>query len=248
MTDSKKPLFSEEEKAILKYVPPGQSPKIYIDLIRSQILGVDKQGQPRPYEDFLYFLYVCKRTGLDPMAKQIYAVYRWDTRLGKEKMTIQVSIDGMRVVAQRSGEYAGQDDVIYEPSDEKTPNPEKARVTVYKMVKGARCPITATARWNEYAQKDGKGELIGLWKKMPYLMLGKIAENLALRKSFPNELSGLYAEEEMPSRNVLDDLPSPKEKREEPKKEEAKEEKKPEGQSIDIVAKRKELEENESKT
>ena len=192
-------------------VPEGQSPKVYIDLIKAQVMGLDKQNQPRPDEDMLLFLYTCQRTGLDPLTKQIYAVYRWNSQVGREVMSIQTGIDGMRLAAQRSGKYAGQDDVIFTPEDESEPHPTKASVTVYKQIKGSRVSFTASARWSEYCQVTKDGRPMGMWGKMPYLMLGKCAEALALRKAFPNELSGIYSEDEMAqAQNPLADLPKPK--------------------------------------
>lgn len=196
-------------KKLLNLIPKGQSPKLYLDLIKAQVMSVDKAGRPRNDEDLLMFLYVCKRVGLDPLTKQIYAVFRWDYATGKEKMSIQVGIDGMRLVAQRTGNYAGQDDIKYTPEDETTTYPTKATCTVYKMINGQKVGISASARWAEYVQlKDGKP--VSMWAKMPYNQLGKCAEALALRKGFPNELSGIYSDEEMAqSSNVLADLPKP---------------------------------------
>lgn len=195
---------------LLNYVPEGQSPKVYIDLVKNQVMGYDKQGNSRPDEDLLLFLYTCQRTGLDPLTKQIYPVYRWDNRIGRERMAIQTGIDGMRLVAQRSGQYAGQDDVVYTPDDESAPHPIKASVTVYKQISGTRVSFGASARWQEYVQTNKDGKPSGMWVKMPYLMLGKCAEALALRKAFPNELSGLYTDEEMvQASNPLVDLPTP---------------------------------------
>lgn len=150
-----------------------------VDLIQRTVA---KGASP---DEFKLFLYQCARTGLDPLARQIYAVVRGG------KMTIQTAIDGYRLVADRTGKYAGSDDATF------TGEPKKdlaATVTVYKIVEGVRCPFTATARWTEYFPGDSQG---AMWKKMPHTMLAKCAEALALRKAFPADLSGIYTKEEM---------------------------------------------------
>jgi phage recombination protein Bet len=141
-------------------------------------------------DEFAVFLHQCKRTGLDPMARQIYLVKRWDSKNQRNNMTVQVGIDGFRLVADRTGAYAGNDDPVYDDESK----PQKATVAVYKIVGGMRCPFTATARWSQYYPGDKQGFM---WNKMPHLMLGKCAEALALRKAFPAELSGLYTDDEM---------------------------------------------------
>jgi phage recombination protein Bet len=152
-------------------------------------------------DELALFLYQAKRTGLDPLARQIHMVKRWNKKEKRNDMSIQVGIDGSRLIADRTGRYAGNDDPKFGALWEwKTENGEQyqapvtASVTVWKAVGGQRCPFTATARWTEYYPGDRQGFM---WRTKPYLMLGKCAEALALRKAFPAELSGIYTNEEM---------------------------------------------------
>ncbi len=153
-------------------------------------------------DELALFLYTAAKTGLDPLTKQVHFIKRrvWSKNLNggrggyDEVGTTQTGIDGYRVIASRNG-LAGIDDAIFD--DEEGTNPKKASVTVYKMMEGQRVPFTATARWSEYAVVDKEMNPVAMWKKMPFLMLAKVAEALALRKAFPNDLSGLYTNEEM---------------------------------------------------
>lgn len=145
------------------------------------------------HDELELFFHQARRAGLDPLAKQIYYVKR------KGKGVVQVGIDGLRLIADRTGKYAGSDDADFDGTTERS-FPSRARVTVYKMVHGQRCPFSATARWDEYYPGDDQGFQ---WRKMPHAMLAKCAEALALRKAFPADMSGLYIHEEMEQADVL---------------------------------------------
>jgi phage recombination protein Bet len=152
-------------------------------------------------DELTLFANVCKRTGLSPEMKQIYPVPRWDSKLGKNVFSFQTSIDGFRLIAERTGRYAPgkQADYIYNDKNEVI----SATAYVKKCtLDGTWHEVAVTAFYDEYVQKTKDGHATQFWDRMPHVMLAKCAESLALRKAFPAELSGLYTQEEMAQAHV----------------------------------------------
>jgi phage recombination protein Bet len=164
-----RPAYSDEQVALIK-----------------RTIGADLTNN-----ELALFMHVSQTAGLDPLARQIYAVKRGG------KMTIQTSIDGFRLIAERSRRYAGQlgpfwcgeDGVWVEVWLSKAP-PAAAKVGVLRH--DFKEPLWGVARWADYRSSGGP-----MWEKMGAHMLAKCAEALALRRAFPQELSGLYTSDEL---------------------------------------------------
>ena len=140
-------------------------------------------------DELRLFAYACQRTGLDPFSKQIYAIKRGG------KMTIQAGIDGLRAIAERTGQLDGSEtywcgaDGAWQDVWLADKPPAAAKTIIYR--KGSSHAFIGVARFADYNAGQG------LWSKMPAAMIAKCSEALALRKAFPANLSGVYTTDEM---------------------------------------------------
>jgi len=170
--------------------------------------------------EFNLFLEACRSYGLDPFRKQIHAVVYAKNSPDKRKMSIIVSRDGLRVLAQRCRDYrpaSTPTEFEYDPDAKGPTNPKgivTARVTLWKQDnKGDWYAVIGEADWDEFApvkeewapDQSGKRrptgnmtlDASGQWAKMPKVMIAKCAESQALRAGWPDQFGGIYSEEEM---------------------------------------------------
>lgn len=158
--------------------------------------------------DLAVFFHQAQARGLDPFTRQIYMIGRRskDARTGEwvTKQTIQTGIDGFRLIARRAADARGEalsiDDTLWADPNGGWhdvwiwPEPPQAAKTTVRIGAGS---FSGVATLHDYCPTDKNGNPTGQWRRMPAVMLAKCSEALALRKAFPEDLSGIYTGDEM---------------------------------------------------
>lgn len=158
--------------------------------------------------DLAVYFHVCRQTGLDPFLKQIHLIGRREKQ-GDQwviKQTIQVGIDGFRIIrdraAKRDGVEVEYSRTIWYDNDGsehkiwlRPEAPAGCEMTVYKNGR----PFPAVLTFAEYVQTNREGKPTGKWRDAPAHQLEKCAEAFGLRRAFPHDLGNIRLEDEMPA-------------------------------------------------
>lgn len=180
-------------------------------------------------DEFNLFAEVARAKGLDPFLGQIIPMVFSKNDAAKRKLTIIISRDGQRVIAQRCGDYRPASKPPQYETDKAEVGPLNPQgiisATTYlwkqDQKSGEWYEVAGQAFWSEFCPvkdewakdeqtgknfKTGKQTLddSGNWCRMPRLMIAKCAEMQALRAGWPEQFTGLYDEAEMDRAKVLD--------------------------------------------
>lgn len=174
-------------------------------------------------EVVLAVLDYCAMRKLDPYKKPVHIVPMYNSRARRKVQVVMPGINEIETTAHRTGKWAGMDPPEWGKlvertfrgpmEDEQTGErqagsvtlqfPLSCRVTVYKLVNGARHAFTEELFWEEsYGRAGFRSEVPNArWQQAPRQMLHKCVKAAVLRATFPEEGFG-YAAEEMEDREV----------------------------------------------
>lgn len=135
-------------------------------------------------EELELFFYRCVQLELNPlMPGQIYFI-----KFGNNAGTIILGIDGLRAHAYKTGKLSGI-------------NRGLIRSDIDLKLTGAWAEIKRTDWEKPVREEVSLAEYVDPrkpnWRTMPETMIKKVAEAAALRIAFPQDLGGLYINEEM---------------------------------------------------
>jgi phage recombination protein Bet len=203
------------------------APRIPYDTRIEKAYGVDRGAwnvicdsvwpSAKTFEGVALALAYCKARKLDPFKRPIHVVPIWNAKLKKEVETVWPGIGELRTTANRTGDYAGNDQCDFgedvtevfqgetgygekkKTVQKSITYPEWAQFTVYKIVQGVRVAFPGPkVFWRETYATIGKTELPNsMWETRTRGQIEKCAEAAALRRAYPEVLGSQYIGEEV---------------------------------------------------
>lgn len=183
------------------------------------ILRLFAKHKDLPQSDVVEFLHKSQLTGANPILGQIYLIER-NVKVSKygqpdkweKRGTVVYSYHFVTAKANETGEYEGytsKTEVVdrFDPFAQDQNKQFKKELCATVVVKRNGKEFPYTAWWSEYAQDNAQ------WRSKPYVMLEKCAFAGAMRRAFPEALSGIYIEDEMTDKDIEADIEA-KQKRE----------------------------------
>ena len=160
-------------------------------------------------QEILMFIELCKAQKLNPFVRDAYLVKYGSNPaqiiVGKDvfikRANANPNFDGMKagiVVIDKNGQIVEREGAL------KIKGEELVGGWCEVYLKDKKVPIRTLVSFDEYAQRTKTGQLNTMWANKGATMIRKVAQSHALREAFPEDLRGLYQQEEM---GVVENLP-----------------------------------------
>lgn len=165
-------------------------------------------------QEVVMFMSLCKYQHLNPFLREAYLV-----KYGNNAATMVTGKDVFLKRANRNPNFKGfKAGIIVQDTEsgEVTQRDGTFHLPTEAIVGGfaqvfveGREPYCAAVAFDEYAGRKSNGELNNQWATKPATMIRKVALVQALREAFPDDLSQMYAPEEMDvNAATLDEAPA----------------------------------------
>lgn len=159
-------------------------------------------------QEVLMFIELCKAQGLNPFVRDAYLIkYKSKNPQFDTPATTIVGKDFFIKKANENPAFEGMKaGIVVVDKENQIHEREGSLKLPGQTIVGGWCevyrsdrkvPTKAIVAYEEYVQKKGNGEVNSMWSSKPGTMIRKVAQSQALREAFPNELRGLYQQEEM---------------------------------------------------
>lgn len=197
------------EKGVV-YQISGEDVTLSPDIVRKYLVSGNGEVSS---QELVYFINLCKYQKLNPFTRECYLI-----KYGNQPATIVTSISALLKRAMRNPRYAGH--LAGVVVRKKEGGELEHRVGAFVLpdedliggwskvyVKGYEVPMETAVSFEEYEGKKADGSTNAMWKGKPGVMIRKVALATGLREAFPEDLSELYAPEEIGEAGTADPLP-----------------------------------------